>query len=286
VIHALGGEQDMRRMGGLWRKIPITYVVMWIGSLSLAGIPFFSGYYSKDTILAAAWASGTAVGRYAFSLGTFAAFMTAFYSWRLLLMTFHGEPHADEETMHHVHESPWVMLIPLFVLAAGAAIAGYFTEPYFVGDLRNTFWDHAVLVLPAHDSLAAAEHVGGIIPYLPLIAGLLGIATAYLFYSIDPAIPDRLAAQYRALYLFLLNKWYFDELYDRLFVRTAFTLGDGLWKTGDLRIIDGLGPDGIAATTRELAREASRLQTGYVYHYAFAMLIGVVVLVTWYLLPR
>jgi NADH-quinone oxidoreductase subunit L len=286
VIHAMSAEQDMRRMGGLWNKIPTTYAVMWIGSLSLAGIPFFAGYYSKDTILAAAWASGTAVGRYSFCLGTFTAFLTAFYTWRLLLLTFHGKPRADEETMHHVHESPWVMLIPLFVLAAGAAFAGYFAENYFVGDLRGAFWKSSILVLPGHDSIGAAEDLTGIIQFLPLIAAALGIATAYLCYSIDPAIPGRLALQYRAIYLFLLNKWYFDELYDRLFVHSAFSLGEGLWKTGDGTIIDGWGPDGIAAATRELAREASRLQTGYVYHYAFAMLIGVVALITWYLLPR
>ena len=286
VIHAMSAEQDMRRMGGLWNKIPITYAVMWVGSLSLAGIPFFAGYYSKDTILAASWASGTAVGRYSFCLGIFTAFLTAFYSWRLLIMTFHGKPRADEETMHHVHESPWVMLIPLFVLAAGAAVAGYFAETYFVGDGRALFWKSSILVLPGHDSIGAAEELTGIIEFLPLIAAALGIATAYLCYSIDPAIPARLALQYRAIYLFLLNKWYFDELYDRLFVKSAFSLGEGLWKTGDGVIIDGFGPDGVAAATRELAREASRLQTGYVYHYAFAMLIGVVALVTWYLLPR
>ena len=286
VIHAMSAEQDMRRMGGLWNKIPYTYAVMWIGSLSLAGIPFFSGFYSKDSILNAAWASGTAVGRYSYCLGIFTAFLTAFYSWRLLIMTFHGKPRADEETMHHVHESPWVMLVPLFVLALGAVVAGYFAEEWFVGPERGEFWKHAILVLPQHDSLAKAEELTGIIEFLPLIAGVLGIATAYLCYSIEPDIPGRLAMQYRALYQFLLNKWYFDELYDRLFVRTAFTLGDGLWKTGDGKIIDGLGPDGIAAATTELAREASRLQTGYVYHYAFVMLIGVVALVTWYLLPR
>jgi NADH-quinone oxidoreductase subunit L len=286
VIHAMSAEQDMRRMGGLWNKIPYTYAVMWIGSLSLAGIPFFAGYYSKDMILAASWASGTAVGRYSFCLGIFTAFLTAFYSWRLLIMTFHGKPRADEETMHHVHESPWVMLIPLFVLAAGAAVAGYFAEDYFVGAGRAAFWKSSILVLPAHDSIGAAEELSGIIQFLPLIAAALGIATAYLCYSIDPGIPARLTLQYRAIYLFLLNKWYFDELYDRLFVKSAFSLGDGLWKTGDGMIIDGFGPDGIAAATRELAREASRLQTGYVYHYAFAMLIGVVALVTWYLLPR
>jgi NADH-quinone oxidoreductase subunit L len=284
VIHAMSGEQDMRRMGGLWNKIPTTYVIMWIGSLSLAGIPFFAGYYSKDSILAAAWASGTAVGRYSFCLGIFTAFLTAFYSWRLLIMTFHGKLRADAETMHHVHESPWVMLIPLFVLAAGAVATGMMFEGWFVGPEQAQFWKHAILVLPAHDSLARSESLTGIIGYLPLIAGVLGIAAAYVCYSVDPAIPARWAMQYRALYLFLLNKWYFDELYDRVFIKTAFSLGDGLWKNGDGATIDGT-VDGVAAATLELAREASRLQTGYVYHYAFAMLIGVVVLVTWYLLP-
>ena len=286
VIHAMSGEQDMRRMGGLWRKIPYTYAVMWIGSLSLCGIPFFAGYFSKDMILSAAWAAGTPVGRYAFCLGTFTAFLTAFYSWRLLIMTFHGKPRADEETWHHVHESPWVMLIPLFVLAAGAIVTGFLFEHWFVGEARGDFWKKSIFVLPQHDSVGHAEEVSAFIAYLPLVAALLGIAMAYLFYALEPGIPGRLAMRFRAIYLFLLNKWYFDELYDRLFVRTAFSLGDGLWKGGDGMIIDGFGPDGIAAATRELAREASRLQTGYVYHYAFAMLIGVVALVTWYLLPR
>jgi NADH-quinone oxidoreductase subunit L len=286
VIHAMSSEQDMRRMGGLWNKIPITYALMWIGSLSLAGIPFFAGFYSKDSILAAAWASGTAVGRYSFCLGIFTAFLTAFYSWRLLIMTFHGTSRADHETQHHIHESPWVMLVPLFVLAAGAAFAGYLAEGFFVGEGRAAFWKSAILVLPQHDAIAASEHNSLLIDYLPLIAGVAGIALAYVCYMLRPGIPAALAIRFRALYLFLLNKWYFDELYDRLFVRSAFTLGDGLWKTGDGKVIDGLGPDGIAATTRELAREASRLQTGYVYHYAFAMLIGVVALITWYLIPR
>jgi NADH-quinone oxidoreductase subunit L len=286
VIHAMSGEQDMRRMGGLWSKIPYTYAVMWIGSLALCGIPFFAGYFSKDMILSASWAAGTAVGRYSYCLGTFTAFLTAFYSWRLLIMTFHGKPRMDEETAHHLHESPWVMLIPLFVLAAGAICTGFLFEHWFVGEGRGEFWKHSILVLPQHDSIGRAEEVSAFIAYLPLVAALLGIAIAYLCYSLEPGIPVRLATRFRALYLFLLNKWYFDELYDLLFVRTAFTLGDGLWKGGDGMIIDGFGPDGISAATRELAREASRLQTGYVYHYAFAMLIGVVALVTWYLLPR
>jgi NADH-quinone oxidoreductase subunit L len=286
VIHAMSAEQDMRRMGGLWRKIPYTYALMWIGSLSLAGIPFFSGYFSKDSILESAWLSGTAVGRYSFTLGVFTAFLTAFYSWRLIIMTFHGESRADAETQHHIHESPWVMLAPLFVLAAGAIFAGFLFEGWFVGPERTEFWKHAILVLPQHQTLGSGRELPVLIAFLPLIAGVVGIALAYFCYMFRPDIPERLSTQFRALYLFLLNKWYFDELYDRLFVRTAFSLGDGLWKTGDGAIIDGLGPDGIAAATRELAREASRLQTGYVYHYAFAMLIGVVGLVTWYLVPR
>jgi NADH-quinone oxidoreductase subunit L len=286
VIHAMGGEQDMRRMGGLWKKIPITYALMWIGSLSLAGIPFFAGYYSKDTILAAAWASGTAVGRYSFVLGSFAAFMTAFYSWRLLFMTFHGEPRADEETMHHAHESPWVMLIPLFVLAAGAVFAGYLMYGDFVGAARNAFWKGSILVLPGHDAIAGAERIPGYIALVPFVLALAGIATAYLAYVARPEIPALFVKRFRALYLFVLNKWYFDELYNWLFVRPAFSIGEGLWKSGDGAVIDGLGPDGVAAATRDLARQASRLQTGYVYHYAFVMLIGVVALVTWYLFPR
>src|ERR1700751_5114441 len=286
VIHAMGGEQDMRRMGGLWRKTPITYATMWVGALSLSAIPFFSGYYSKDTILDAAWASGTAVGRYSWVLGTIGAFMTAVYISRVMFMTFHGEPRAGEEAMHHAHESPWVMVIPLIVLAIGAAFFGFLGYDFFVGHDRASFWKNAILVLPQYDSLDAAEGNPLLVRYLPLTVAVIGIAIAYVFYVVNPQIPVRLAARYRALYLFLLNKWYFDELYDWLFVRTAFVLGDGLWRSGDGAVIDGLGPNGVAAVTRDLARQASRLQTGYLYHYAFAMMIGLVAIVTWYLFPR
>jgi NADH-quinone oxidoreductase subunit L len=285
VIHAMSGDQDMRHMGGLWKKVPITYVLMWIGSLALSGIPPFAGYFSKDAILAAAWASETAVGRYSFCLGTFTAFLTAFYSWRLLLMTFHGTCRADHETQHHIHESPWVMLSPLFVLAAGAIFAGWLGDEFFVGADRNEFWKAAILVLPYDDSIAHSVNNSHFIDYLPLVAGLSGIGLAYVCYMLKPDIPAKVTLHFRALYLFLLNKWYFDELYDRLFVRSAFSLGDGLWKTGDGMIVDGT-INGLASGTREAAREASRLQTGYVYHYAFAMLIGVVALITWYLIPR
>jgi NADH-quinone oxidoreductase subunit L len=214
-----------------------------------------------------------------------AAFMTAFYISRVMFMTFHGEPRAGEEVMHHAHESPWVMRVPLLVLAAGAALAGYFAYKGFVGEEQASFWKSAILVLPDHAALAQAEQVPLTIAYLPLVAGVFGIAMAYGFYIVNPTLPERLAANYRALYQFLLNRWYFDELYDSLFVRSTMAIGDGLWKSGDGAVIDGLGPDGVAAVTRDLARQASRLQTGYLYHYAFAMMIGLVAIVTWYLSP-
>ncbi|MGQ0676181.1 MAG: NADH-quinone oxidoreductase subunit L [Rhodospirillales bacterium] len=286
VIHAMAGEQDMRKMGGIWKTVPYTYAVMWIGSLALAGSPFFAGFFSKDMILEAAFAAHSPVGLFAYAMGTAAAFMTAFYSWRLLLMTFHGPPRADHHTMEHVHESGWVMLIPLFGLAAGAAFAGYLGYDAFVGEGRGDFWGKSLLVLPAHDAIEAAHHVPLWVKLLPLGMALSGIALAYVMYVLMPGLPTALAARFRGLYLFLLNKWYFDELYWNVLVEPAMRLGRVLWKGGDGAIIDGLGPDGIAATTQSLARRAGLLQTGYLYHYAFAMLIGVVLLVSWYLLAR
>jgi NADH-quinone oxidoreductase subunit L len=285
VIHALSGEQDMRKMGGLWKRIPATYVLMWVGSLSLAGIPPFAGYFSKDTIIEAAWNAGSAVGQYAFWLGVLVAFITAFYSWRLIIMTFHGAPRAEKEVLDHVHESPQVMIIPLIVLAIGAVIAGGIAYNAFVGEGRAEFWRDSILVLAGHDPLdESAHHVPFLIGLLPLIAALGGIALAYLCYMFRPEIPALVTERFRAGYLFLLNKWYFDELYDLVLVRPAMALGFGLWKQGDGQVIDGLGPDGVAARTIDLSVRASRLQTGYLYHYAFAILIGVVILVTWYLL--
>ena len=284
VIHAVSGEQDMRKMGGLRSLIPATYVLMWIGSLSLAGIWPFAGYYSKDTILEAAWAAGGFIGNYAYCLGILTAFLTAFYSWRLLFMTFHGKPRASREIMNNVHESPKVMILPLVVLAVGAIFAGMIGFHDFVGEGRDAFWRDSILVLADHDSIEGAHHAPFWVSTLPLAVGLLGIFLAWVAYIKWPEIPARTAKTFHALYLFLLNKWYFDELYDFLFVRPAMALGRILWKDGDGKVIDGFGPDGISTVTRGLSVLASRLQTGYLYHYAFAMLIGVVALVSWYLL--
>ncbi len=290
VIHAVSDEQDMRKMGGLWKRIPYTYALMWVGSLALAGIGIpgtplgFSGFFSKDVIIEAAYGAHSGPGIFAFWVGVVAAFLTAFYSWRLILMTFHGKPRMDTETWDHVHESPRVMIWPLYVLAAGAIFGGVLAYGALVGDGRAAFWGESLLVLPANDSIEAAHHAPLWVKWAPLIVAVAGIGLAYLMYMLRPGLPALLARVFRPIYLFLLNKWYFDELYDAVFVRPAFVIGRGLWKGGDGAVIDAYGPDGIAATTVTLAQRVSRLQTGYVYHYAFAMLIGVVVLVTWYML--
>ncbi len=282
VIHAMSDEQDIRRMGGIWRHIKVTWILMWIGSLALAGIPFFAGYYSKDTILEAAWASGSDVGHLAYVMGVAAAFMTAFYSWRLLILVFHGRPRADDRVMAHVHESPAVMILPLLVLAAGAVAAGWAGEDLFVGEGRAEFWRAAIGVLPHHGAMENLHAIPEWVGLLPLGMALSGIALAYGLYVFAPGVPALLAGWFRPVYLFMLNKWYFDELYDWLFVRPAFRLGIGLWRGGDGALIDGVGPDGVAAATRFLARRVARAQSGYVYHYAFAMLLGVAAFVSWH----
>jgi NADH-quinone oxidoreductase subunit L len=285
VIHAVSDEQDMRKMGGLGKYIPWTCAVMWIGSLSLAGIPPFSGSYSKDAIISAAYAAGSGVGMYGFICTVLAAFLTAFYSWRLLFMTFHGTPRADHHVMEHVHESPPVMLVPLVLLAIGAVIAGKALDATFIGDGWQAFWNGSIFVAANNHVLAAIEQVPAWVDFAPLVMGLAGIALAYVMYIASPLLPRRLAGAFPGVYQFLLNKWYFDELYDRIFVQPMFRLSDMLWKVGDATLIDGV-PNGLAELATDGSRQAVKLQTGNVAAYAFSMLIGVVALISVFLLFR
>ena len=285
VIHAMSDEQDMRRMGGIWRKVPITYVTMWIGSLALGGIPYFAGYWSKDAILEATYASHSAVGAYGFACGTIAAFLTAFYSWRLLFMTFHGKPRADHHVMEHVHESPATMWGPLAALSFGAIFAGWWFHDQFIGDGQGAYWQGAIFTGPHNDVLRAIERTPLLIGLLPTATGLLGIALAVWFYVLNPAIPAMLAERFAPIYRFLLNKWYFDELYDFLFVRPALWLSRELWKVGDTQLIDGV-PNGLAALAQGGSRQIVRIQTGSMAVYAFTMLIGLVVMVSLFLFIR
>jgi len=285
VIHAMSDEQDMRKMGGIWKLIPATYAVMWIGNLALAGVFPFAGYYSKDAIISAAYAAGTGMGAYGFICTVLAAFLTAFYSWRLLIMTFHGQPRADEHAMAHVHESPWVMIGPLLLLSAGALAAGFSLHNRFIGDNWPEFWGGSIFNGAHNHVLAGIENVPVWVDAAPTVVGLLGIALAYLMYMVNPLLPVRLAQSFGGVYRFLLNKWYFDELYGAIFVRPAIRLARTLWQVGDATVIDGV-PNGLAALATDGSRQVVRIQTGSLAVYAFVMLIGVVVLVGVFMLMR
>ena len=282
VIHALSNEQDLRKMGGIWRQVPVTYVMMWIGSLALAGFPFFAGFYSKDMILEAAYGAHTGMGMLAFWLGCAAALLTAFYSWRLLILAFHGTPRASDEVMAHVHESPNVMTLPLVPLALGAIFAGWMGYDLFVGHHWQDFWGASIFILPSHDAMEAAHQVPTWVKLLPIGLATAGVVGAYIAYVRLPWLPISVAGRAGALYRFLFNKWYFDKLYDRIFVGPAVRIGRLLWVRGDKGVIDHYGPDGLSALVARLSGRLVQMQTGYVYHYAFAMMIGVVVLLTWY----
>ncbi len=285
VIHAMSDEQDMRKMGGLWKKIPVTYVTFWAGGLALAGIFPFAGYFSKDAILEAAYASQTDASIYAFIAGVAGAFCTAFYTWRIIIMTFHGTSRAERHVREHVHESPWVMLVPLIALAIGALCAGFLLHNLLLGQDWDAFWRHSIVIAPNNQVMTRMEELPGGVRYVPLLCGLAGIAVAYWFYMLNPMLPVRLASTFRPIYLLLLNKYYFDELYDVLFVRPAFRLAHLLWQGGDATLIDGV-PNGLAAMAVDGSKGAVRIQTGSIAVYALVMLIGLVVLVGVFLIWR
>ena len=304
VIHAMHHEQDMRRMGGLAPFIPWTTAAMFIGTLALTGVPILAGYYSKDAIIEAAYVTRVAGHDYAFVLAILVAGLTSFYSWRLFFMTFFGrrrwagpdvhqeathgahalDPgHAQDGHHHAPHESPLVMLVPLAILSLGAIVAGFGFERWFIGHDHEGFWKGALFTGAENHVLQGLHEAPHWIGWLTLGVVLAGFLVALLFYVRDPRVPAHLAESQPFLYRFLVNKWYFDELYDRLFVRPAMWLGRFLWKVGDGAVIDGLGPDGVASRVLDVTRGVVRIQTGYLYHYAFAMLIGVAALVTWYM---
>ncbi|MCP5412614.1 MAG: NADH-quinone oxidoreductase subunit L [Alphaproteobacteria bacterium] len=301
VIHAVHHEQDMRRMGGLWKQIPFTWAMMLIGNLALTGVGIpllgigLAGFYSKDAIINDTFIAGGSAGNYAFWLLLIAAGMTSFYSWRQFLLTFHGryrglDHHHDHDHAAHddhghhapkleeVHESPLVMLVPLAVLALGAVFAGMAFSHFFVGEGAHEFWRASLVVTGGEEG-----HLPLWVELGPLVFTIGGFLIAYYYYILHPEVAAAIQARRGMLYLFLYNKWYFDELYDFLFVRPALWLGRFLWKRGDGTVIDGLGPNGVAARVLDAARGAVKLQTGYVYHYALAMLLGVVALATWFM---
>ncbi len=285
VIHAMHHEQDMRNMGGLAPKIRTTWIMMLIGTLALTGVGIphligFAGFYSKDAIIEATYAAHLSYN-YSFWTLTLVALMTSFYSWRLIFMTFHGKTRAAPETFKHGHESPNVMLVPLGFLAVGAVVSGFAFKSYFIGDNQEVFWGKALFTAPGNQILDDMHHIPGWVGWAPTVAMLTGLAIAYLYYIRMPWLPEATAKAFRPIYIFLLNKWYFDELYDWLFVKPAIAIGRTLWKRGDGTVIDGV-IDGTADTVNWTTKKAVKVQTGYIYHYAFAMLIGVALLLTYF----
>ena len=278
VIHAMHHEQDMRKMGGLFKKIPFTATMMWIGSLAIIGFPYLSGYYSKESILENAFYASNGIAYFAYLVGILTALLTAFYSWRLLFLTFHGENRSENKTYDHAHESPLVMTAPLFILAIGSIFSGIFFADYFIGYYKKEFWDNAIL-------LTESSH-----KYLPLTQSLIsksavaiGILVCVLIYSNNLNRAKNLSYNLDPLYSLSKNKWYVDELYHKVFVLTFFKLANFFWKRGDEKTIDGLGPNGVSWIISKSSSYVSLFQSGYLFHYAFAMLGGLVIILTWFL---
>jgi NADH-quinone oxidoreductase subunit L len=308
VIHGMHHEQDMRKMGGLAKYLPVTYAVMTIGTIAITGLGIpgtqigFAGFFSKDAIIESAWAAhNTPEGMFAFVIGLSAAFLTAFYSWRLAFMTFHGPKHWEHAAHddhahghddhahddhghghdHKPHESPLVMLIPLILLSVGAVAAGLVFAPYFVGEHAHDFWGHAIFTGPHNHIMHESHSVETWVKWSPLVVTLLGTGFAWFFYLVKIGLPKKMAANQGPIYTFLYNKWFFDEIYQATFVKLTKVLGDFFWKIGDIRIIDGLGPNGAAWAALKSAANLVKTQSGYVYHYAFVMFLGIVGLLTY-----
>ncbi len=298
VINAMHHEQDMRNYGNLRQKIPLTFAAMMIGTLSITGVGIpatifalgdtpigFSGFVSKDAIIEAAFAGGEGIARYGFWMLVIAAAMTSFYSWRLIFLTFYGGERGDKHTHEHAHESPWTMTAPLVILAVGAIFAGMVWHGDFFGHHYQEWFGASIYENPATNEIIHKAHsVADWAKVSPFIAMVLGFVLAWCMYIWKPDAPAALAKQQRGLYLFLLNKWYFDELYDLIFVRPMKRLGTLLWKGGDGKVIDGIINGVAMGIVPWFTRLAGRIQSGYLFHYAFATFIGLVVIITWFVL--
>ncbi len=278
VIHAMHNEQDMMKMGGLFKKLPFTGIMMWIGSLAIIGFPYFSGYYSKENILENAYLSSSYFSMFAYIVGIITALLTAFYSWRLLFLTFHGSNRSDEKTYMLAHESPLVMKLPLIFLSLGTIFSGMLFSDFYIGNYKKEFWNDAIVLMNAY------HH------HLPFTQTLIikssvafGILLASVMYFYNKGLPYKISSTFKVIYLISLNKWYFDEIYNYLFVKPYFYIAKLFWKRGDENLIDGYGPNGISKIISLGSYYLSRFQSGYLFHYAFAMLGGLVIILTWFI---
>ena len=280
VIHAFKDEQDIRNMGGIRKKLPFTYIFMLIGTLALTGFPFLSGFYSKDAIIEFAYLRNSSLGNYAVVIGIFTAFLTSIYSWRLFFKTFHGSYNNKNIPINETHESPLVMLIPLFFLGIGALFAGFLFKEIFIGHHSNDFWQTSIFFI----SEIKHDHIPLWLLLITPILVVISIPLSFYYYISNTKILEEFKNTSLPLYNFLLNKWYIDELYDVVFVNSAKKIGSFFWKKGDIGTIDRFGPDGISKLIKIISNKAGRLQTGFIYDYAFAMLIGLSILLTYLIL--
>mgnify|MGYP001172019971 CR=1 FL=1 len=280
VIHAFGDEQDIRKMGGIRKRLPFTYFFMLIGTLALTGFPLLSGFYSKDAIIEFAYLKNSSLGNYAATIGIITAFLTSIYSWRLFFKTFHGNYNNRLIPIEKTHESPAAMLIPLVFLSIGAVFSGYFFKDIFIGHHSNDFWQSSIFFLSEikHDAIPLWFLLA-----TPILV-IISIPISIYYYIWDPKILENIKNTNLPLYNFLLNKWYIDELYEKIFVRPAKKIGLFFWKKGDIGIIDRFGPDGISKLVKIISNKTGRLQTGFIYDYAFVMLLGLSILLTYLIL--
>jgi len=280
VIHAFNDEQDIREMGGVWKKLPYTWVLMLIGTLALTGFPFLSGFYSKDAIIEFAYLRHSTVGYSAAIVGIITAFLTSIYSWRLLFLTFHGKYNNKKISLEKTHESPIIMLIPLIILGVGAVLSGILLKNFFIGQESTNFWKNSIFFINelSHDHIPL-----WLILITPIIV-TIAIPISYYYFIKNPKILENFKISYNKIYDFLLNKWYFDEIYEFIFVKPLKKLGDIFWKRGDENTIDRFGPDGISKVVKYISNKAIKFQTGFIYDYAFVMLIGLSALITYLIL--
>ena len=281
VIHSFKDEQDINQMGAVYKKLPYTWILMIIGTLALTGFPFLSGFYSKDAIIEFAYLRGNTVGYYAAGVGILTALLTSIYSWRLIFKTFHGSYNNKKLKIEEMHESPLVMLIPLIVLAVGAIFAGFLFKDLFIGHAgENNFWGESIkFLIPL-----STDHPPLWIILITPILVLLSIPIAYYLFVKNKELPNQIVQSNRPLYNFLVNKWYFDELYDIIFIQSSKKIGLFFWKTIDIKIIDRFGPDGLSLLIKNLSLRASKFQSGFIYQYAFMILIGLSALLTFLIL--
>ena len=282
VIHSLNDEQDIRNMGGLWKKMPYTWISMLVGTLALTGFPFLSGYYSKDAIIEFAYLSGSNIGYIAAGVGILTAFLTAIYSWRLIFKTFHGKFNNQKVSQSDAHESEAIIIIPLACLVLGSIFAGFLFKDFLIGHNFMDFWKSSIFFLKDVDH----SHIPTwLLLATPLIV-VLSIPVAFYLYIKNKRILDNIKLKNEKIYKFLLNKWYFDEIYEKIFVKPLKKLGSFLWKSGDEKTIDRYGPDGISKIIKLISNKAVKLQTGYVFDYAFVMLIGFSLLLTFFIIYK